>query len=419
MLPFSFRHFSRAGLFVNKLIIYSNSLVIYFKQELKKLAKPNGKTDAATLTDEELCASVDKDTGYIRFTLKKRRGVAPAAAGHDERAESCAAKRTEERQLPADRTLSMEEDDRQVLSVKRTKMNDENEVGKENEEASNTRSEKCETSPDEVCQQAREAARVSEPQALKARKASADSIQMDASQVSTSSSDMSIKSIVSLKNQPNNESNKDDAQQAKTAHLSTASNLVDCKLDRRPAEKPDDKPTDGTTRDGETTPKNEVHQVATAPRVVSKSIVNETARRLEAAAAAAAASSNPSSLKKPIAATRRNLQANQMARPISMDSACGGSEAEDKENTSARPIVLAKKPICWPPKPSTNGNVDGAENGGQPLVGPTVGRVTANRLSFQKLIEESSSQVSQAGRAKPSPPVKPASLIANRFKAQT
>jgi len=44
------------------------------QQELKRIAtKRRSQADVGTLTEEELCAAIDKSTGFIRFTLRKRR----------------------------------------------------------------------------------------------------------------------------------------------------------------------------------------------------------------------------------------------------------------------------------------------------------------------------------------------------------
>lgn len=214
------------------------------------------------------------------------------------------------------------------------------------------------------------------------RKPSADSLQMDTSQISSSStsSEMSIKSIVSCKTQKLTGEEIDP----KTG---PAVNLDRCYLVGR---EPADKEQDVGSR--QRRPKS------------SSLLVSEVVRKVDANA-----------LKAPVAAVRKTLG--------QLESGARNSSQSDAQPRSAAPL---RRSICWPPpKLGDDDNKtptqEAPERGDDPhgnVPPPFIGRVTANRLSFQRLIEEqnkNSNSSSTASRPKPAPPVKPAGLVASQL----
>lgn len=85
-------------------------------QELTRIASnQRSQADAGTLTDEELCAAIDKDSGFIRFTLRKRRN------NQDEDSEFSLSSQ----QIPSTNIEGASGASRQVgeVSIKKTKLN--------------------------------------------------------------------------------------------------------------------------------------------------------------------------------------------------------------------------------------------------------------------------------------------------------
>lgn len=251
-----------------------------------------------------------------------------------------------------------------------------------------------------------------------ARKASADSVCMDTSQASSASSpssEVSIKSIVSLKAQQPAEVLKGSYGQEATSITVGAVAMADVA---------------GVQTGADETLKRKGSERAC-------SLVSETARKLEAAAA----QSQANSMSRPVAAARKTHldRRPQVARKEP------SQDRDEKENVKPVSVPLAKKTICWPPpKPSdddhrhhdedrdckskkgdlnkpcgSNEDTKSSKSADEPSL-PMLGRVTANRLSFQRLIEAEQNKINPppaANRPKPPPPVKPAGLVARqRFR---
>ena len=512
-------------------------------QELKKISNGGAVTnvetaEAQTLTDEQLCASVDKSSGYIRFTLKKRRNSFDGADNgrqqlDDDSKEATLRSTNNNWKQPLESRAPVDDS-----SAKRTKFNNDCSEGSERRDADsdiggrNEKSDKCATSQSvkvtkttevsaereaqisapsqqalqdgakfeerkEVVREHQEAQvevgadkiRRQVPESPRAlcttRKASADSIQMDTSQASTSSSsDVSIKSIVSLKSQQRQlepqsalackaPPNELAPESQKEREAPVQSDDSEHGLDEQRIEHEGNQPpangdpakclATSATNIERRDPLPSGQAVVNVP--VVKSIVSETARKLEAAVAAANNKTN--SMRRPVAAARRTLKQarDQNAAPQpqlrtncheeSQLVATGhkeqvvanvGGGSDEKENwtiatAKALSAPSAKKPsICWPPKAATpsggqageqraeandlSRNEDRRQLSKAPV--PTMGRVTANRLSFQKMIEETNknnnnnSNSTLPNRAKPPPPVKPAGLVlaaSTRLKA--
>lgn len=247
---------------------------------------------------------------------------------------------------------------------------------------------------------------------------------MDQSQSSTSTSSssvMSIKSIVSLRNhrKPVNSDDGDGGREQEPKDPMAV-----------------DIAEDSGTREGsppsEQLDDNESELMAKLARTVkrqpgSKSVVGETARRLEEAALANSRNKfvigNLNQQKQPVAAIRTNkLPPGKISsNELNSQEAIGGAgqmkeevmsgainERIEKEAEIIAPIPnylpVSKRSICWPPKQQQSNRNDaksdkdkyencepnakiGELNDGQDD-SKVVGRVTANRLSFQKIIEE-------------------------------
>uniref|UniRef100_A0A6G1SKA8 Ankyrin repeat and SAM domain-containing protein 1A n=1 Tax=Aceria tosichella TaxID=561515 RepID=A0A6G1SKA8_9ACAR len=359
--------------------------------ELKKISCPTecNKSEAQTLTDEELCASVDKDSGYIRFTLRRRR---------------CLNKSINQLQQAEDVTPngapSQDSDKASAIACFGSVEPEPNEVQTDSVDKE---------SP--VCQEVMPQPQTASMKTVSgdvingtvtSRKPSADSLQADLSQVSSSStsSEISIKSIVSLKRQQLAPEKKADERSQVLPPVGRETNPISEKSDATcvgPA---------GSDNNGE--------KVMLTKAAISKraqcSLVGEAARRIENAAAAAASdtasiitSAGPT--KQPIAAARKTLERRD------------SKALEDKVGVKPASVALpARRSICWPPLKSGGSESPAEEETSDPdSTVPKIGRVTANRLSFQKLIEEnnkSNSFVSATSRPKPPPPAKPAGLMA-------
>lgn len=250
-----------------------------------------------------------------------------------------------------------------------------------------------------------------------------DTFEMDISQTSiaksSSSSKDSIKSIVSLK-QKHQDDPVESLQQETEGNL-----LVD-----ETNEIKNDSTNDTLPREDDDNKNPETEVIVQKPTI--SSIVSETARRLEAAAAAQGNTKLPH---RPVAAIRKNHQANLVDTDSTLNpqpkvqsnivtaniNKVNDIKRQLEQSNLKQPV---KKSIFWPPRSSSNENDTDPAGENKPAdVVPILGRVSANRLSFQRLIEEknrsSNNTVNNkqpvATRPKPAPPAKPAILVASRF----
>lgn len=426
------------------------------EQEFKKISTrasvAQTRNEAETLTDEELCATVDKSTGLIRFTLKRRRPTA-AESAIDHRPPHAA-------QLSAEAVVQLVElepkaaaaattpsktataDEPSPIALKkRQEEEEEQQVEEESDERNETMNEialnkrtKLVTADHSVDCNAGEQTIAQQPAKAQATKQMSTESN-DSSETSTSSMSVeSIKSFVATKPAAGAQLFSSAGRPAVvSAQIASAS----CVLDNSAAQE------NGAPRAGATS--NE--PIANKQQNLTRSIVSETARRLEEAARARTGATGfavkLNHQQRPVAAERKLVQTRNGPAPepsepqgssLSQESRKNptkqvtGSSTNDAEpgeransmeaaNGKRKTVSLVqplRRSICWPPQTQTASKEEDEKRLADEEASSIIGKVSAKRLSFQRLIEQKSNGQATLTRPKPPPPAKPANLVLGR-----
>lgn len=461
--------------------LISISLARLLSQELKKITTKNqrrrsGHCDAETLTDEELFATVDKDSGFIRFTLRKRRAAADSTEGTPV-IQTTSASETDRQRETNDRKVSAGPDEaRQTAPDEGTKVNSETgsvlkktklvlcgsendhrtmgRVGNEQPSCPDQTSDKDAIKRSSDSTQARRASEGPIPKSRAVRQvsdaASADvemNISQSAEQSSSSSSKESIQSVVSLQKLQADAKPIGDQPEGATDS------------DKRSAKARGSGEVEVVKSRTETSEGTALTTATRAP--ANESMVARAARELEAAMLRnQQPSCSAGKPKQPVAAARRFVVVRQQ------QSQSGNGEELSKNGkevikacndpvqissqvvvrgtartTTTRPETssdtgkpVSRPPLCWPP----SGDADEAVQAKEPVDEPgAVSRLRSNRLPFQGELNEHrgaepmgcvtnllgtgslSNKDGQRPKApcgtKPLPPAKPAKLVAAAY----
>lgn len=444
-------------------------------QDLKKISAKNqrrrtngsAQCDVETLTDEELFATVDKDSGFIRFTLRKRRPtnskeITLPVIDNKVGEQNSSAQSTVLQPIVDDTTNS-----RESGVTKRTKLGDKSSeseaaASRDNEEVDDNNKSPGSISDQVTAVTCPASSDGPAPTSRVMRKSTSSDVEMStgeqpnstcssSSSTSTSSSKESIQSIVTLERRAeldgaaklddNGESaaadeeekednNVRDAKREGTAQVEHSAGREEVQIS---CEKGADKAVDEAELS--VAPKANESMVVRAARELEATMLRNQ-QRLSAPARPAVAD------RKPVAAVRRLVgaqkQQSSSATTSNEDSlvARGAAKEQQTEGSSqvisqrgARPIAV--KSMCWPPKSATiaDGGEEGAE---QSSVGSSSQADEHRRMSLKKgMIEEQSAtnvgcatnvasgaqrprQVA-GGAKKPLPPAKPAKLVAAAY----